>query len=209
MIDLTGRTFGRLKVIRFDHKNPRYQSYWLCQCSCGNRKTIRIDALVEGRTTSCGCFNREVAAKRGKKSLYKHGGYGTSLYKRWIGMRNRCNDPNAAAWRLYGGRGIRVCDEWNESFESFREWAIANGYREDAKKGECTIDRIDPNGNYEPSNCRWISIFEQQSNKRNNRFVEFRGNRYTLAQLARKVGMNATTLSEKLNRGMSVEEAVA
>lgn len=207
--DLVGRRFGRLVVIGPAEKTKARQKTCLCQCDCGTIKVIRQDHLTSGATTSCGCYRREFSAAHGKKVLTKHGWYGTSLYKRWVGMRGRCNNPKSDMWKHYGGRGIRVCKEWNESFEAFRDWSLEHGYREDAPAGTCTLDRIDTNGNYEPDNCRWISIFEQQSNRRNNRLVEFMGERYTIAQLARMYDMCWETLSGRLKRGMSAEEAVS
>ena len=124
------------------------------------------------------------------------------LRKIWSSMKERCYYTKHVYYKDYGGRGITVCDEWME-YIPFAKWAFRNGYSE-----TLTIDRIDVNGNYEPSNCRWIPQEEQHSNTRSNRFVEYRGERYTLTQLARKIGMNKTTLKERLNMGWTVEEAV-
>ena len=139
----------------------------------------------------------------GKESrFYVHGGTGTRLHKIWLSMRERCNRRKHPYYKNYGGRGIVVCNEWDE-FTAFREWAYENGYSD-----ELTIDRIDNNGNYEPSNCRWVTVKEQQNNKRNNRRITYQGETYTLTQLAEKIGMNKTTLKERLNMGWSVEDAV-
>lgn len=206
MNDIAGMRFGRLVAVEPAREKS---GYWVCSCDCGNTTIVRHDHLETGKTLSCGCYAREIASANGRQLLTKHGWYGTSLYKRWIGMRYRCNNPNSSMWHLYGGRGIRVCDEWNNSFMAFKDWALANGYEETAPTGELTLDRIDTNGNYEPSNCRWISIFDQQSNRRNNRHVEYRGKQYTIAQLARKFNMYEQTLVKRLERGMTPEEAVS
>ena len=95
-----------------------------------------------------------------------HGGINDRLYEVWGSMKKRCNNPNDKSYKNYGGRGIKVCKEWNENYLSFKKWAYKNGYDENAPHGECTIDRINVNGNYEPNNCRWISNAEQQKNKR-------------------------------------------
>lgn len=135
-------------------------------------------------------------------NLYVHGGTGTRLHNIWLSMRERCNRPNHPYYDSYGGRGITICEEWND-FRKFHEWAANNGYSDSLQ-----IDRIDFNGNYEPSNCRWVTVKEQQNNKRTNRFVIYHGKKYTLTQLAEKTGIKKTTLKERLNNGWSIEDAV-
>ena len=137
-----------------------------------------------------------------KHGNYKHGCTNTKLFRLWEHMRERCYYPKHPYFKNYGGRGISVCDEWTE-FIPFQRWAIANGYEDGM-----TIDRIDNNGNYTPSNCRWATMREQQNNKRSNRVVEYMGRKYTVTQLATIIGMNKTTLKERLNAGWSVEDAV-
>ncbi len=139
----------------------------------------------------------------GKDSvLYVHGGTGTRLHNIWLSMRERCHRENHSYYGDYGGRGITICDEWDD-FTKFRDWAIANGYADNL-----TIDRIDSNGNYEPLNCRWATMKEQQNNRRSNRIVYYKGLKYTLTELSEKAGINKTTLKERLNNGWSVEDAV-
>lgn len=140
---------------------------------------------------------------KGEKSpFYVRGGTGTRLHDIWLSMRERCYRIHHPHFKSYGGRGISICDEWQD-FRSFREWALANGYADNLQ-----IDRIDFNGNYEPSNCRWVTPKEQQNNKRSNRFICYQGTRYTLTQLSEKIGMNKTTLKERLNMGWDIDEAV-
>lgn len=139
----------------------------------------------------------------GKNSpRYKHGETKTRLFKIWSSMHERCEREKHLHYKSYGGRGISVCLEWYD-YLPFAEWARNNGYSD-----ELTLDRIDTNGNYEPSNCRWITMREQQSNKRSNRILEYRGKKYTLTQLAEKCKIKKTTFRDRLNRGMSVEDAV-
>lgn len=133
---------------------------------------------------------------------YKHGETKTRLFKIWSAMLERCEREKHVFYKYYGGRGISVCKEWHE-YIAFAEWARNNGYMDNL-----TIDRIDVNGNYEPSNCRWITEKEQHSNTRSNRKVEYNGKVYTLTQLAAKIGMNKTTLKERLNAGWSIDDAV-
>lgn len=138
-----------------------------------------------------------------KHGNYKHGCTNTKLFRLWEHMRERCYYPKHPYFKNYGGRGIKVCDEWAE-FKPFQNWATANGYSDGL-----TIDRIDNNGDYAPSNCRWATMKEQQNNKRTNRVVEYMGQMYTVTQLASKIGMNKTTLKERLNAGWSVEDAAS
>ena len=164
-IDLTGQKFGRLTVIAYDgliNKKAR----WQCKCECGKFLTITSEQLRNGESRSCGCLQKEIA----RKNHTTHGMAADSktkrckrLYNCWAQMIQRCTNPNKQRWKHYGGRGIRVCKEWRE-FIPFMNWALANGYRDDL-----TIDRIDVNGNYEPSNCRWATWKEQAKNKQNSR----------------------------------------
>lgn len=137
-----------------------------------------------------------------KHYRFIHGETKTRLFKIWSSMHERCERVKHPHYDAYGGRGIKVCDEWKE-YLPFAEWARNNGYTD-----ELTIDRIDVNGNYEPSNCRWVTMKEQHNNKRNNRILLYHGETYTLTQLAEKVGMNKTTLKERINLGWSIEDAV-
>lgn len=166
--DLTGKKFGRLTVIERSGSDKHGTPLWLCKCDCSNKKLVRGYDLVRGSTKSCGCLSSEMFVERHKK----HGMKNTRLYEVWKSMRKRCFNPNSPNYKNYGGRGITICDEWKDSFKAFYDWAISSGYDSNAKRGEYTIDRIDVNGNYEPSNCRWLTIQEQQRNKRNNKEKE-------------------------------------
>ena len=156
LIDLTGKRFGRLLVVEKSESKNGYAA-WLCRCDCGNEKIISGNELRKGKAKSCGCLRKEVATK----TFIKHGKTNTLLYEVWKSMKARCNNLNNKRYSSYGGRGITVCDEWRESFQAFYDWAMINGYREGL-----SIDRIDNDGNYEPSNCRWATASEQQKNKR-------------------------------------------
>lgn len=142
-------------------------------------------------------------ANAGEKQWnYKHGCTKTRLFREWQHMIERCEYEKHPHYKDYGGRGISVCTEWTE-FMPFKKWAEENGYNDNL-----TIDRIDNDGNYCPTNCRWVTQMIQQNNKRSNRIVEYNGTTYTLSMLARRVGMRNTTLKERLNAGWSVEDAV-
>lgn len=155
--NLVGKQFGRLTVIKYDGSNKNGRALWLCQCDCGNTKTILGSSLLNGSTLSCGCYNKELV----KKTNIKHNKSYSKLYKVWQGMKTRCYNKNFIYYCNYGGRGITICKEWLNDFEIFYKWAISNGYKEGL-----TIDRINNDGNYEPNNCRWITRAEQNRNQR-------------------------------------------
>lgn len=165
MTDIVGCRFGRLKVVEFSYKK-NHHSYYLCQCECGEMKTIRRDALTRGKVKSCGCLQREYQQKISsmRPVHITHGMSNTRLYRIWCGMKKRCYNPKHKNYNSYGGRGISVCDEWLNNFSLFCEWAMEHGYTD-----ILTIDRIDVNGNYEPCNCRWVTWAEQARNKRNTK----------------------------------------
>jgi len=161
LIDLSNKKFGRLTVIQRAKNSKNGDSRWFCKCVCGETKTIQGNHLRTGAIRSCGCLEKENRFEVNKT----HGESNTRLYGVWLGIRKRCFNINEPAYHNYGGRGITVCHEW-DNYETFRDWAMANGYDPKAKRGECTIDRIDVDGNYEPSNCRWVDMKVQRQNQR-------------------------------------------
>lgn len=164
-IDMTGRRFGRLTVVQRNGISRNKEALWLCKCDCGNEVTVNGCNLRHGGTQSCGCYNKDRSSEANSQKV-KHNGYGTRLYNVWIAMKVRCLTPTHKNYKDYGGRGITICQEWQNDFGCFRDWAMANGYDPTAPRSQCTIDRIDVDGNYEPSNCRWVSMKVQGSNKR-------------------------------------------
>lgn len=196
--DLTGKRFGRLTVIKVDgfYCSPkgRKEKLWLCRCGCCNE--IRVRSCGLGRSTnSCGCLRKETTSKNYKT----HGKRFSRLYQVWLRMKQRCYNPKSKQYADYGGRGITICDEWLNDFQAFYDWAIENGYDENADYGQCTIDRIDVNGNYEPSNCRWVNADIQSRNKRSNIKIEFRGQTKVLKDWAKELGISYTTLYSRLH----------
>lgn len=152
--DRTGQRVGRLTVINYLYtKNGR--AYWNCKCDCGNERILCARDIQQKDTISCGCERKDRATTHGK--------YYTREHRIWLGMKTRCSNPKSPNYKWYGAKGVKVCDEWNKSFQSFYDWAHKNGYSD-----ELTLDRINPFGNYEPTNCRWVTMAVQRINKRKN-----------------------------------------
>lgn len=169
-LNLLGQKYGRLTVIDYAdniYYGKRLKSAWKCKCECGNELVVTTDHLRNGHTKSCGCYAKDIFWKWMNKRVYiKHERESdTRLYEIWSHMKSRCNInlKHSRRYKDYAGRGIKVCDEWKNNYISFKKWACENGYHDNL-----TIDRIDVNGNYEPNNCRWVTLKEQCYNKRNN-----------------------------------------
>ena len=198
-VDLTGMKFGRLTVVRRVYDEEHQTNYWYCDCECGGSTTTTSYSLKTGHTKSCGCLRRERIAA----STTKHGDSHDRLYRIWQCMRNRCSNPNYKFYPEYGGRGISVCDEWDSSYPSFKEWSMSNGYEDGL-----TIDRIDVNGNYCPENCRWVTMSVQMGNRRNSRIVTYHGDSGCFKHMCKKLDVNYETVNARMKRGYSFEDAI-
>lgn len=193
--DLTGQQFGRLTAISYLPAHGKNSAVmWICSCECGNTAIVRGTDLTTGHTMSCGCLPRLTKAVRVSE---------LRLHNIWSNMKQRCTNPNKPDYKYYGGRGITVCKEWSEDFWNFYHWAMNNGYRDGL-----TIERTNNDGGYTPENCRWIPASEQKRNTRANRFFVIHGRRFTLADICRIYGQNPSTVSNRIKKGMSIEEAL-
>lgn len=193
--DLVGTRFTRLVVTELISMKP---TIWLCRCDCGADTAVGARHLKSGVTQSCGCLHREIMVARNSS----HGLCELPEYSIWLGMRNRCNNPNEIGWKNYGGRGISVCERWN-SFENF----LADmGNRPSSSH---SIDRFpNPNGNYEPSNCRWATDKDQARNTRRNRMLTAHGKTQCLAAWSEELVIPASRIIARLNRGWNDERAL-
>ena len=198
MIDITGQRFGRLLVLERVGLSKSRSARWLCRCDCGTEKEVDGPNLRRGLTTSCGCYGHYIigAATR------THGRTGSKVHYAWCSMRRRCEDEGNPKYPIYGGRGIKVCDQW-QSFENFY-----------ADMGEPpspahSIDRIDVNGNYEPDNCRWATAKEQANNQRPNHKITYNGETHGITEWSRRLGIHHVTLVNRIQRGWPLERAMA
>lgn len=198
---LLGKRFGYLLVTEYLGTNNG-KTLWKCKCDCGEEVVKEGIALTKGSVRSCGCLVRKLNKEKAAQNA-KHGMTKTRIYKIWQCMKNRCRNSNLHEYQYYGGRGIKVCKEWND-FLPFYEWAISNGYSE-----KLTLDRLNVDGDYEPSNCRWISIQEQQLNKRNNQFITYKGETKTVTEWSREKEISLSTLRHRLFvANWSIEKAL-
>lgn len=204
-LDLQGKKFGRLTAINIDkivYKEPRSLGsviYWNCKCDCGNTVSVRTHNLINGITKSCGCLQKERASEVNKKHGLSHSHLGWI----WVAMKQRCENYTNKNYKDYGGRGIKVCEEWSNYFTAFYDWSISNGY----KKG-LSIDRIDNNGDYCPENCRWIDHRKQMNNTRRNRFITFNGETKTISEWAKNLGYSSSIIRDRLKLGWTIEKAI-
>lgn len=188
--DLTGMQFHYLTVVKASH-SKRGDMYWNCICKCGKETVTKGTHLKSGNTKSCGCYRDELYKINAAGSRRKN-----KLYRVWQQIRYRCYNPKVAPYKNYGGRGIRVSEEWRNNFDEFYEWAMRNGYKDGLE-----VDRIDNNGDYGPNNCRLADRKTQLNNTRRNVFIEFDGKKLTIAQWSQITGINRTTLSYRLRKG--------
>lgn len=179
-LNLIGRRFSRLKVMEEKRLNDGRRG-WMCVCNCGNTKIVRTNHLLDGSTKSCGCYRKEVNKKHGKRN--------SLTYSVWSNIKQRCYNPNASGYENYGGRGIKVCSRWKNSFENF--------YYDMGKRPSKnhSIDRVNNNGDYSKENCRWATKKQQNRNSRHCKKITFNNQTLTLSEWAEKTGIKLPTLN--------------
>ena len=201
--NMKGKKYGKLTVVGPEESERRESTgklirYVWCKCDCGKMYRAMISALPKGKVSSCGCESaRATIGKRRQRGEFtssgntSHGLSHTRLHRIWQDMKTRCYNRKASNYQWYGAQNIEMCDEWLNSFEAFYNWSMANGYRDDLE-----LDRINVNKDYKPSNCRWITRIEQCNNKSNNRYLEYQGKKYSIAESARMLGCSETSLGK-------------
>ena len=198
-MDLVGKKIGKLYVIEKtkEKEKSNHEYKYRCICDCGKEKLIRGSNLKSNNSKSCGCENIKKVATISKGYRNKN----RRLYNIYQNMKQRCYYKKSIGYKNYGGRGIKVCDEWKNDYVKFYEWSINNGY-----KDNLTIDRININGIYEPNNCRWITRKEQNNNMRTNRYITYNNQTKTIAQWAETLNMSPQKLKYRIDH-WSIEKA--
>ena len=185
--DITGESFNGCEVIGYSRTKNR-KAYWKCICFCGEEFEAMGTHIRNGHKKSCGCLRAKSLSER----TYKHGKSNSRLYTIWKGMKARCNNVKNPAYDRYGGRGIKVCEEWEKNFEEFYKWAKSNGY-----KKHLTIDRINNDEGYSPDNCKWSDYYEQGRNKRNNALSYYKGKMRSRSEISEMTGLNYGTIRRR------------
>ena len=203
-LNLTGRKFNMLTAIKYFGKDERGKTTWLFKCDCGN-ETVKVATLVNrGIVKSCGCLSRNKNCGKGASASDRktHGMSNTRMHHIWLGMKYRCSEHHGAAQKRYSERGISICDEWMK-FECFYEWAITNGYDENL-----TIDRIDNDGNYEPSKCRWVTRKEQNNNRSSNHKITYLGETKGIYEWSKELGIHPQYIYRYIAKGYTDKQAI-
>ena len=204
--DIANQKYGRLTALEYSHtvksaSGKSRRTYWVFQCECGNIKVLRMDGVVSGKIKSCGCLKKEqdeinLNRKGSKPTKYNSEGLSNHpLYHKWLGIKRRCYNKNDSSYDNYGGRGITMCDEWLYDFKSFFDWSINNGWEEGLQ-----IDRIDNDGNYEPSNCRFVDIKTNCNNRRTTIKITFNGITKSATEWAEDLNVNPKDIYYLHNR---------
>lgn len=199
--NMIGRKIGRLTVLNRVENNKHGAKMFYCLCDCGNNSIANSSALTSGGKKSCGCLRKEQARINGKATA-KHNKYGSKEYWSWCSIKKRCNNQSSPSYYRYGGRGISICNEWNDSFISFYE------HVGDAPHKSSSIDRIDNDGNYEPGNVRWTTAKVQANNRSSNRHIVYEDKKHTITEWSDITGISKSTIFNRLNRGWSADQTL-
>lgn len=189
--NLVGKRYGRLTVVSLMPHIIGKPVKWLCKCDCGNERIVDATLLYNGGATQCIECNKPFSYRK----TYPR------ICNIWGGIKDRCSNPLNDRYSDYGGRGIKICDEWSNSLEDFVKWALKNGYQDGL-----TIDRIDVNGNYEPDNCRWATAHEQANNTRKNVFITYNGETHSISEWSVITGINRSTLNYRYKHYKNIED---
>lgn len=195
-VDLTGQTFHYLTAIEYLGQKGN-KSHWLCECKCGNRKSFARDKLMTGDTKSCGCYAKELP-----HSQLTHGCSGTPEYYAWLNAKDRCYNPNYKFFHRYGGRGIRVHEQWINDFQSFIDHIGPRPSK------EYSLDRIDNDGDYEPGNVHWVTQDKQSRNRSTNVEITINGHTRCMAEWCQIYGIHKATVSYRIKKGWDPVRAV-
>lgn len=198
-----GMRFGRLVVVS-EAPSVKGRAMWLCQCDCGQIRTVAGSHLRNGNTTSCGCLQKEKTIDN-NKARSTHGMCRTHIHRIWLHIKDRCGNEKCKSYMNYGGRGITICDEWKDDFQTFYDYVSKLPHFEEEGY---SIDRINNDGNYEPGNVKWSTTKEQANNKRSNRVLEAFCEKHTVAEWSEKLGISDKTIMSRLRRGLSAEDAL-
>lgn len=189
-IDITGNKYGMLTVMHRTENAPRGVARWECKCDCGNIVIVRGGNLKNGAVKSCGCLK-----SISNKSRSTHDMSGTRLYQSWINMKRRCYYKAHPAYKDYGARGIKVCDEWRNSFKNFAEWSLANGYTDNL-----TIERVDNDKDYEPYNCKWVNLGDQANNRRSNVKITYNNETHNLSEWCKRLNKDYALVYNRIHK---------
>lgn len=197
-LDLTNKKFNRLTALE-RVSNQGQKVMWKCKCDCGNIAYVSASNLTCNRTKSCGCLKDEKLIQRSTTHNQRH----TKLYEVWKSIKQRCFNPNNISYKNYGARGITICDDWKNNFQSFFNWSMQNGYTTNL-----SIDRIDNNGNYCPENCRWTDRHTQSNNTRSNRYITYNNQTKTLADWVKTTNLSYGCVFSRIQKGWSIDKAL-
>jgi hypothetical protein len=198
-LDIIGKKYGKMTVLSEGGRTNFGKVKFICKCDCGNTKEVIGSGLLRGTTTSCGCVHRAMISALGKSC--GDGMPMCRLKKIFKAMNTRCYNKNSTGYKYWGGKGVTICDEWKDNYKAFHDWAIVNGYRDDL-----SIDRIDHEMGYIPSNCRWATDKEQANNMSSNHVVYFNFEQYTMTQFAELIGTKRDAIKHLFDKGMSAHE---
>lgn len=200
---LVGKRQGSITILGIEKVIPKTGRLWRCRCDCGEEFLAPTSSLVSGKRKYCRSCALKKSRERTTKQLGTHLQSGTRLHKLWMAMKSRCHYPGDTGYKYYGGRGICVCEEWDNSFESFRDWALSNGYDD-----RLSLDRKDCNGDYCPENCHWIPLEDQKYNKRSSRFITVLGETHLLTEWTRIIGVSHAAIIHAEKRGQRAEDYI-